>query len=515
MHTAQFWGNVSARVGRLFPQLFRIHEASPFRLPIIGAIDRPPGFVLAQAPMTIAGWAVAASEINKIDLFVGEANVGTAIIGLPRPAIARARPQYQFAGTAGFESLVRINIPTASDSVRIRALVNTVDGQQQEIARSVRVFASAAAALEYWDGQWRHRNDSYVELASLLIDAHDLKQAELAVEAMCKRCPDHPGRYVQQSRLLILQNRNDEADALLAAGAERFPNNPALLANYARAASRRRNWQTALSRWRAVRKRFPDYAGLDYEEGRAQLGVATDAALAAGAAPAASEAATAASARNPHAALMLHFENLGANCEFGLVQRHFGSEPLGLLRFANTRLESLLKALENRFEGVGHPDNTKFELREARGAERAEYWLWDARYGFDMQTYVYADASINQDVYEKMYRQQCRRLVFLKDKLISDLEKPEKILVFQHLEGLSDDDIAALLRAIRKYGPGTLLCVRPHDERHSAGTVETIESGLLIGYLDRFFSGTSLPGFDTWLKICLAADQMWERSLSR
>ena len=32
--------------------------------------------------------------------------------------------------------------------------------------------------------------------------------------------------------------------------------------------------------------------------------------------------------------MLLEFESLGDNCEFGLVQRHFGAEPISLLRFA-------------------------------------------------------------------------------------------------------------------------------------------------------------------------------------
>jgi hypothetical protein len=36
------------------------------------------------------------------------------------------------------------------------------------------------------------------------------------------------------------------------------------------------------------------------------------------------------------------FENLGGNCEFGLVQRHFGAEPLSLLRWTATPPEASL-----------------------------------------------------------------------------------------------------------------------------------------------------------------------------
>src|SRR5690348_3255112 len=59
--------------------------------------------------------------------------------------------------------------------------------------------------------------------------------------------------------------------------------------------------------------------------------------------------------------LMLAFESLGDNCEFGLVQRQAGAEPLGLLRFTGiflpieVRLQKLVAALEHRFEGLAAP----------------------------------------------------------------------------------------------------------------------------------------------------------------
>lgn len=55
------------------------------------------------------------------------------------------------------------------------------------------------------------------------------------------------------------------------------------------------------------------------------------------------------------AEILGQFESLGDNCEFGLVQRIGGIEPLGLLRFAGFhipveyRLNRLLDALERGF----------------------------------------------------------------------------------------------------------------------------------------------------------------------
>ena len=54
--------------------------------------------------------------------------------------------------------------------------------------------------------------------------------------------------------------------------------------------------------------------------------------------------------------LMLAFESLGDNCEFGLVQRDGGAEPLGLLRFAGMSLGNLVAALEAKLDGLGTID---------------------------------------------------------------------------------------------------------------------------------------------------------------
>jgi len=49
--------------------------------------------------------------------------------------------------------------------------------------------------------------------------------------------------------------------------------------------------------------------------------------------------------------LMYRFESLGDNCEFGLVQRRCGAEPLGLFRFASIGTEQVARALEAGLEG--------------------------------------------------------------------------------------------------------------------------------------------------------------------
>ena len=63
--------------------------------------------------------------------------------------------------------------------------------------------------------------------------------------------------------------------------------------------------------------------------------------------------------------LVLQFESLGDNCEFGLVQRKAGAEPLGLLRFSSAPLPRLVRALRERFDGLTDPANVR--LSSAKG----------------------------------------------------------------------------------------------------------------------------------------------------
>jgi hypothetical protein len=106
--------------------------------------------------------------------------------------------------------------------------------------------------------------------------------------------------------------------------------------------------------------------------------------------------------------------------------------------------------------------------------------------------------------------QICRRLTFLRNKLLSDLRQAEKVFVYKNAHrNLTDPEIEQLHRAIRHYGNTTLFCVRRADEARPFPTVEAPMPGLLIGYIDGFShdpSGNhrSLP-VASWSQLVLAA----------
>src|SRR5207237_2882630 len=116
------------------------------------------------------------------------------------------------------------------------------------------------------------------------------------------------------------------------------------------------------------------------------------------------------------------FESLGENCEFGLVQRRCGAEPLGLFRFASAPLPKLLAALEARFEGLSNPENLEVQL----SSNGREYLVTDKKFQLLYHAWVQADEMTAEEV----HRREVRRLPLLVRKLAEELGRAEKIFVF-------------------------------------------------------------------------------------
>ena len=166
-------------------------------------------------------------------------------------------------------------------------------------------------------------------------------------------------------------------------------------------------------------------------------------------------AAIAAADRMTQAELMIQFESLGQNCEFGLVQRACGAEPLGLLRFSSTPLPKLLNALDAGFVGMGLPDS----LDVVPSANGEEYMVHDQAFGFRYHAWVKANERSPGEVLQR----ELRRVPFLVRKLVSDLETADKTFVFRGMGALPEEEVFPLAVALRRYGPNTLLFVTLAD----------------------------------------------------
>jgi hypothetical protein len=327
------------------------------------------------------------------------------------------------------------------------------------------------------------------------------------------RFPDRPEGYNGVSESLRCQKRYDDADAAIAVAVEKFPKNIQTLVYSALVPHERCDWSEAKRRWALVREVSPNNGELRKRYGDIELFMSNEALGLSGAAAGVAtrevtpvqddeEAASVPQENNRQAALkqfFMNFEGLGWNCEFGLLQRMFFAEPLGLLRFIEIPADSMAEALEKRFAGVGDRENTVIYM------SHGEYQTKDTRYVMTTHTCV---REIQPDV-EKFLLSYCRRTRFLRDKLISDLELGEKIFVYQN-QDLTDDEIDRIHRAIRAYGKSTLLCVRKTAPGRTAGEVENRGDGLFVASRAKGGRDTGEWNLDLdeWLSICLATARM-------
>jgi len=194
--------------------------------------------------------------------------------------------------------------------------------------------------------------------------------------------------------------------------------------------------------------------------------------------------------------LMIRFESLGENCEFGLAQRRCGAEPLGLLRFPSAPLPILLSGLRGRFEGMGEPEQVDIQVSD----NHQEYLVVDKCFGFLYHPWVLVGEADPEDI----RRREAKRLPFLRRKLLEDLEEASKIFVYRGMHRLPQPLVLRLVAAMHAYGPTTLLWVELQDPDHPAGTVEWVATGLLKGYIDRFAPAENAHALslDCWITIC-------------
>jgi predicted O-methyltransferase YrrM/capsular polysaccharide biosynthesis protein len=206
--------------------------------------------------------------------------------------------------------------------------------------------------------------------------------------------------------------------------------------------------------------------------------------------------------------LVACFESLGDSCEFGLVQREAGAEPLGLLRFAGfpgaaeDRLEDLVTALDRGFDGLGDPDTVEVILAGEPGHQ--EYVVRESVYGLFYHTFL-GPTDVEAAT---LRRNETIRLRFLRRKLLTDLASAEKIFVWKCNVAIDVMRVRRLLAALRRHGPATLLWVCAADAAPGrVGSVEQLADGLLRGVIDRFapYDGMTNISNAAWRTICATA----------
>ena len=209
--------------------------------------------------------------------------------------------------------------------------------------------------------------------------------------------------------------------------------------------------------------------------------------------------------RLPDAALLGRFQSLGDNCEFGLVQRHCGADPLQLLRFAGINLRNLLLGLNSEFDGLD--DAGRLSLRLSGEPGEQEFILLHDSYGLNSHTFQHEHTSEAATVLARSRQ----KLALQRRMFLEDLEDAEKIFVLKRNDSLALAEVLPVWSCLRSYGDNTLLYVVAADAEHLPGTVERRAPGLLCGYIDRFAPYDDAHNLfdECWISICRNAHALW------
>lgn len=302
--------------------------------------------------------------------------------------------------------------------------------------------------------------------------------------------------------------RYDEADSEILKAMQTLGDQPLLHESFGLNAIAKEDWGLALLRLHAAQRRFPGndlFRSHIFDVGLRSADTERIDAIVNVELP---EETKSTDARK----LVMAFESLGGGghgCEFGIFQRHFGAEPLGLLRWADIYQDQLSLALETEFAGVGEPEFTTVFVPPSSG--RAEYWTTDTRYHMAMRCFVYVD-EVPVNV---MIRRVTKRMRYLREKLIEDLRSASKIFVYKNMKrNLTPTELQRLYAACRRYGECTLFYIRYADADHPNGLVCLPRPGLIIGYIDHFSHSPETdqliaPAHDSLIRLCRRAYTIW------
>ncbi len=190
---------------------------------------------------------------------------------------------------------------------------------------------------------------------------------------------------------------------------------------------------------------------------------------------------------------MLGFESLGHDCEFGLVQRQTGAEPLGLMRFTAHSSADLRRALQTEFVSL----TEDVALYSNAGGE----YITHARsVGFHFHTFQ----NVGQVDPDALLAKERQRLAFLRRKMLEDLRSGEKVFVRRAEAAANEDEMHGLAADLAAHGPNTLLWVREPDEAHPDCAVVQAQPGLLVGFLKPRPNNPHRFEVDrnAWVKLC-------------
>lgn len=206
--------------------------------------------------------------------------------------------------------------------------------------------------------------------------------------------------------------------------------------------------------------------------------------------------------RGAYGSIFDAFQSLGESCEFGFVQQHFGSQTLGLFRFASTTADGLIAAFEHGLARAICP--ATLEVTAGDG----EYHVAVPAYGMRFHTTVLTHAMTADAV----KAHETRRLEFLVRKFGEDLEDADKIFVYTSFDRPPPAKMKRLAACLRRHGCNRLMVVTRASNARQCGAFRLIAEGLAVAHVDQLGGGPSASTLKVWSAICGKAYALWCRS---
>ena len=324
-------------------------------------------------------------------------------------------------------------------------------------------------------------------------------------KAMAHSYPKHSAGIIGIGRVLIKLNRLAEAEEQLAVGISAFPEDLHVAATYAQVATAQRHWKDALARWdKVLALKSDSESALTERKIALSHIIASETAISPFVDVVRSSSVTSnvgldRIGRTTIGRVVLQYESLGDNSEFGFVQRHFKAEPVGLLRWTYCVADSVINLLEQQFSGFGNSKNLTLFRTSWK-----EYMVREKLYGITFPTFSTDDITDES----AFLRDQNTRLSRMAEQLHSDLTHSSKRFLFNISHSTSDAQIQRLHSLVQQYSErNRLVCVSVARDATECGTVVNLGNGLIYGKLSRrSLIGTrwDIP-FDEWRSILESA----------
>lgn len=192
---------------------------------------------------------------------------------------------------------------------------------------------------------------------------------------------------------------------------------------------------------------------------------------------------------------------LGGGCEFGIFQSRHKVANLGLLRWGTIELDGVIRGVESKFDRLGLADTIELQPQG-----HPDWRIMDLAYGTQID---HSDLDRDKVTAADALPIICKRLLFLRDKLMEDLRLGEKTFVYR----LADSEaipgqIDRLAAAIRGCGPGNLLFVLQDGGVAGHFRIEAVHDGLIVARMNTTGTPNEAINFLGWLDLCrFAHDQ--------